>query len=217
MAVEESAVDESVVISAGKSQRGESSIDFSPDGKGVAGVSRADFRSPVVVSEQQQLTCLPDHAGFDRDVVVSIGWQKRIIQRDSELAFIETPLPDRGTMQFSASCVGFQFVKPVGFRFGCVVHHGTDKVVVVDGILQVGDAILLLIGDTVDLSPPGAYFVQGRQQESRQNRDDRYFIDLRKYFFYVCLCQWRIGKGLMIPIDTMYNNIGLSALCFTSM
>ena len=36
-------------------------------------------------------------------------------------------------------------------------------------------------------------------------------------FFYVCLCQWRIGKGLMIPIDTMYNNIGLSALCFTSM
>ena len=76
MAVEESAVDESVVISAGKGQRGESSVDFSPDGKGVTGVSRADFLSPVVVSEQQQLTCLPDHAGFDRDVVVSIGWQK---------------------------------------------------------------------------------------------------------------------------------------------
>ena len=60
-------------------------------------------------------------------------------------------------------------------------------------------------------------FVERRQQHGRQNGDDRYFIDFRKYFFYVCLCQWRIGKDLMIPIDTMYNNIGLSALCFTSM
>ena len=67
---------------------------------------------------------------------------------------------------------------------------------------------LFQIAGTLDGSGPIPRLVQRRQQHRRQNCDDRYFIDLRKYFFYVCLCQWRIGKGLMIPIDTMYNNIG---------
>ena len=82
---------------------------------------------------------------------------------------------------------------------------------VIAEIARVGDdrsPDLLDVADAERLPAPLPRLVQGRQQHRRQNRDDCNFVDLRKYFFYVCLCQWRIGKGLMILIDTMCNNIG---------
>ena len=72
MTVKEGAVDESVMILAGECQRGDVAVDFSPDGEAVAGICRADFRSPVIVPEGQKLACLPDHVGFDRNIVVVI-------------------------------------------------------------------------------------------------------------------------------------------------
>ena len=180
MSVKQSAVDEPVMILAGKRLRGEVAVDFSPDGEVEARISRADFRSPVVVAEEQQLARLTDHAGFDRNIVLVISRQQRIVQRNPQLAYPETPVFYRGTMQFRTVCVGLEFVKPVGPRFRGVVHDGTDEIVEVQRILQIGKGKLLLIGDAVDLSATRAHLVQRRKKKRRQNGDDRYYIDLKK-------------------------------------
>ena len=81
-------------------------------------------------------------------------------------------------------------------------------VAVVGGVLQHRKPLLLEIVFAGGGAGRLPHLIECGQQHGSENCDDRYFIDFRKYFFYVCLCQWRIGKGLMIPIDTMYNNIG---------
>ena len=157
---------------------------------------------PVAVPRKILLSGAPED-------IVRTGWSVIVVHFPVKAVFkcfagfqrIESVLP----AALPAPAVGTSVKESVRLREKpfVVIRIGNEKI-----------ADLPHVRHAADVSGLVSRLAERRKQKRRENGDDRYFIDLRKYFFYVCLCQWRIGKGLMIPIDTNWIVCCVSLILF---